>query len=45
MCALKYRKIINFVKLKVNIRLETFWCIHAAARFIYVMIGFDSNSK
>ena len=45
MCALKYRKIINFVKLKVNIRLETFWYIHVAARFIYVMIGLDLKFK
>ena len=34
MCALKYRKIINFIEFKLNIRLETSWCIHAAAYLI-----------
>jgi hypothetical protein len=33
--ALKYRKIINFEKLKFSISLEILWCMHAGAFLLW----------
>ena len=44
----KYRKLIIFGKLKSNIRLVTFWCIHAAAPLFLqwlVLIKFEFGYK